>query len=349
MLKQYINKNNNKKNEDNDKINFSESNKNKNEKYLLNFHKIKYRTLFLSLGILIFALKYNYLIENCTPINLKIKLNLISYDDLGNLYFNLNNTLSFNELEKLYYGMKYTINSSYNHIHILFAFDNDYYLLSSVTITSILKTANENSYIHFHIIASKGFQFQTMKKLNSLKVKINNNSDFIFYNGSRVEEDFGKKIIKEKFGTGEYAKLLASELLDKNIERVIILDSGDLLIQKDLLELYNYPLNDYLIMGVIDPYAFCVKYLSFFFRKYKYINAGVVIYNLKKWREMNLYQDIVKFYKSFNYKKLLTPHQDIINCFLPFESIGYLPLKYNFNEVIYINKNDTQIGAKIYT
>ena len=52
-----------------------------------------------------------------------------------------------------------------NHIHILFAFNNKYYLLASVTITSILKTANPNSYIHIHIIAVRGFKFKTMKKL----------------------------------------------------------------------------------------------------------------------------------------------------------------------------------------
>ena len=99
-------------------------------------------------------------------------------------------------------------------ITTLYSINNKYYLLASVTITSILKTANPNSYIHIHIIAVRGFKFKTMKKLNSLKTKINNNTEFIFYDGSKAEEDFGYNIKKETYGVGEYAKLLGPVLVD---------------------------------------------------------------------------------------------------------------------------------------
>ena len=110
--------------------------------------------------------------------------------------------------------------------------------MASVTIISILKTANSNSFIHIHIIVSKGFEYETMKKLSSLKGKINNNVEFIFYDGSKAEEDFGSHIKHEIYGVGEYAKLLGPILVDEKIDRIIALDAGDLLIQKDLLELY---------------------------------------------------------------------------------------------------------------
>ena len=187
--------------------------------------------------------------------------------------------------------------SNFDNIHLLFAFNNEYYLLALVTITSILKTANKNSFLHIHIIASKGFEYETMKKLNSLKEKINKNAEFIFYDGSKAEDDFGSHIKNELFGVGEYAKLLGPVLVDKNIDRLIALDAGDLLIQKDLLELYNYPLDDYLVRGAIDPLAPCATFWYIFFIKEGYLNAGVYLYNLKKWREMNIYNDILKFYK----------------------------------------------------
>jgi lipopolysaccharide biosynthesis glycosyltransferase len=69
------------------------------------------------------------------------------------------------------------------------------------------------------------------------------------------------------------------------------------LIQKDLLELYNYPLDDYLVRGTIDPLAPCFPDWDIFFLKEGYINAGVYLYNLKKWRELDIYDDIIKFYK----------------------------------------------------
>ena len=70
---------------------------------------------------------------------------------------------------------------------------------------------------------------------------------------------------------------------------------------------------------------------------------------MKKWRELDLYNDITKFYQHFNfYGKLITAHQDIVNGFLPSVATGLLPLKYNFQEFIDLNKNDSQRGSIIY-
>ena len=140
-------------------------------------------------------------------------------------------------------------------------------------------------------------------------------------------------------------------MVDKNIDRLIALDAGDLLIQKDLLELYNYPLDDYLVIGAIDYFAPCLLSMNTFFLKEGYLNAGVFLYNLKKWREMGIYNDIVKFYKYLNFShKLPTPHQDFINCFLPSILVGLLPIKYNLQEYIDIkNPNNYRRGARLYT
>ena len=93
---------------------------------------------------------------------------MLSYDQIGEKIFSYFHSISLDELDEYFYENKRDL-SNFNHIHILLAFDNNYYLLSSIGITSILKTANENTYIHFHIIAARGFKFETMKKLNSLK------------------------------------------------------------------------------------------------------------------------------------------------------------------------------------
>ena len=60
-----------------------------------------------------------------------------------------------------------------------------------------------------------------------------NYCEFIFYDGSKAEEDFGKNIKYQTYGVGEYAKLLGPVLINKKIDRIITLDSGDLIIQKE--------------------------------------------------------------------------------------------------------------------
>ena len=254
------------------------------------------------------------------------KINL--YDKKAIEIFINTGKLSFNNLDEILYGKKSNY-SEFNNIHIAMSFDNDYYLLSSITIASLLNNSDINSYIHLHIIVVENFSYFTMKKLNSLKYKINNNSEFIFHNGSRAEFDFGFQIKSEPYGVGEYARLLTPELINET-DRIIVTDSGDLFFEKDLLGLYNYPLDNKLIMGIVDPYTKCFKDY-FYFKKENYFNGGVLLFNSKKWREMKIYQDIVNFYNAFEYKgRLPTPIQDILNTFFPSLAIGNLPLRYNF-------------------
>ena len=272
----------------------------------------------------------------------------LSYDENAQNIFNQSKILSLNILDE-YYSSKVIDISGYNHIHISFAFDNNYWQLASITIANILNVTNPENYVHFHIILANGFEYKNMKKLSTLKAKINNNSEFIFYNGSKAEDDFGKDIKNEKCGVGEYAKLLVAELIDEKIDRVINLDAGDLIIEKDLLELYNYPLEDYLVRGVLDPYKKCFEYAYTFMHRVNYTNAGVYLYNLKKWREMNTYHDIINFYKGFHFnRKLLMQHQDIINGFLPTASVGLLPMKFNLFEYI-TTKNGKDEGGYLFS
>ena len=256
----------------------------------------------------------------------------VLYDKTGKKIYSRNGTLSFNKLDEIFYGIKIDY-SKFNHIHIAMSFDDDYYLLTLVSIASLLKNANKNTFIHLHIITVGRFSFSTMKKLNSLKYKININSEFIFHNGNRVKSDLGRNsnINNEIYGYGEYARLLAPYFVNET-DRILITDSGDLFFEKDLLELYNYPLEDRFLKGILDPYTKCFPDLIFF-QKENYINGGVLLLNSKKWREMNLYQDLINFYNGFNYSgKLTTPIQDILNNFFPSLSIGLLPLKYNYQE-----------------
>jgi hypothetical protein len=176
-----------------------------------------------SLFFFIFCLHFKLIIKIIINKNKEVQTNKI-YDEFAKKLFLENKTISFDYLDEHFYGIKRNY-SNFDNIHILFAFNNEYYLLASVTIISILKTANDNSFIHIHIIASKGFEYETMKKLNSLKGKINNNVEFIFYDGSKAEEDFGSQIKNESYGIGEYAKLLGSVLVDEEIDRIIALDA----------------------------------------------------------------------------------------------------------------------------
>ena len=261
-----------------------------------------------------------------------------SYDKKAMNFYSTYGYLNFNKLDEIYYGTSINY-SKFNHIHISMSFNDDYSLLSSVTISSILENASNSSFIHIHIIAVDNFIYPTMKKLNSLKYKINNNSEFIFYNGQEAEEAFGLQTINEIRGMGEYARLLSLKLINST-DRLIVIDSADLIIKDDLLDLYNYPLDDLLFRGSVDPFIHCIDCI--FYNKDNFINGGVILFNLNKCKEMNIYQYIIKFYKEFKYKsRFCSPYQDILNHFLPAISMGLLPLRFNMQGYAEIKNNNS--------
>ena len=269
----------------------------------------------------------------------------ISYEENGQTLYSKFGYINMNELDKEYYGKSKVENSgAFNHIHISLCFNENYHLLASVTIASILKNADSNSFIHLHIIALNDLKFEIMKKVYSLKGKINNNSEFIFYNGKKAEEDFELGAKDSERGIIDYARLLIPELLT-NISKVISLDIGDILVEKDLYELYNTDLQYFAYSAVIDAYPRCFLE-SIFNHKVKYSNGGVVLLNVQKWREIELYKYVVKMYKYVLTKtKFYKPYDDIINDFLPLLSTGYLPLKFNMPE--YVNLNNSQSGIQM--
>jgi lipopolysaccharide biosynthesis glycosyltransferase len=178
-----------------------------------------------------------------------------------------------------------------------------------------------------------------MKKIYSLKSKINNNSEFIFYDGKKVEKDFKLGIKDSKRGAIDYGRLIIPELLN-DINKVISIDIGDILVEKDLNDLYELNIEHYGYLGVIDPYPKCFS-KSIFNHKENYVNGGVILLNVEKWKELNLYQYIVKMFKYvLTQTKFYDPYSDIMNDFLPWGSTGFMPLKYNHPDYIIINETN---------
>ena len=87
-----------------------------------------------------------------------------SYDENAKLLFLQNKILNFNKLDRCYYKINID-ESKFNNIHISFAFDNNYTLLSSITIANILNISNPDTFVHFHIIVTKGFEYKNMKNV----------------------------------------------------------------------------------------------------------------------------------------------------------------------------------------
>ena len=204
-----------------------------------------------------------------------------------------------------------------------------------ITLASIMDSQKQSTKIKFHLGVVLYFKDTDMLKIYSLRDKIREDVEFNFYNAKKVEIDL--KDLNSK-GPGDAAKLLLPQLLPDEIEKLLIFDAGDLLVLRDLSELYNWDMKGYLYTGVpgkgTNKYALISK--KFFDI---YINVGSFLIDVKKVKSENIYEKFVK------YKNVYRSHiavQDLLND-IAYGRIGYYPLKFGLLSP-FINDKNSDIG-----
>lgn len=265
----------------------------------------------------IFIINYSYL-----PYK-SIKKHL-SYEENGKYIFESTGMLNITLLD-LYYGNNIEDRSKFNHIHVSIGTDENFALLSLITIASLLNNSSPDTFIHVHAILLN-CAFEDIKKMYKLK-SINKNVEFIFYNAKQAEYDFSRGK-KERRGIGDYTRVLAPEIVN-NTNRILILDTGDLIVEKDLSELYFFDLGDNYLAFILDISGGRYDTNLIFARSLFYPNTAVCLVNVRKFRKDNLYKEA--FFAAIAYEDLPCPYQDIFLIISHFK-FKYLPLNYNCDD-----------------
>lgn len=196
-------------------------------------------------------------------------------------------------------------------IHIAAVTNDVYAKHTAVMFNSILENNKSNNSIHFYIVGNLSEENQLRIK-NSLE---NYPAEVIFFPVS--ETQFKGFKLYSYFKKEAYYRLLLPELLDTNLEKVIYLDS-DIIVKHDIIGLWNVNIDDYFLAAVQDAGRCASKarrrVLSIPL-KAGYFNSGVLVLNLKKWREDNTADQVIQFAKQ-NPRKLKYIDQDAMNATL---------------------------------
>jgi lipopolysaccharide biosynthesis glycosyltransferase len=148
-----------------------------------------------------------------------------------------------------------------------------------------------------------------------------------------------------------YYRLLISKLLPPNIEKAIYFDC-DIIVRHNLIELWDYDISDYAIGAVYqitDWNVHAIKRLGYPI-SFGYFNAGVLLINLKYWRDNNITERLFEYLHLKN-EAIVYHDQDVLNGLLHAQCLR-LPCKWNMltgffkKEVLTINdiNNDTVIN-----
>jgi len=111
--------------------------------------------------------------------------------------------------------------------------------------------------------------------------------------------------------TATYYRLLISDILPKDVEKVIYLDC-DIVIRKSIQDLWDTKIKNYALGAVSQiPTPNGYKRLGYDIR-YGYFNAGVLLINLAYWREHNVSQNLIS-YLTENFSSIKYHDQDALN------------------------------------
>ena len=218
-----------------------------------------------------------------------------------------------------------------NQIHINIGFNDNNINTYIKHIASILhKAEQERTFLHIHMMDSGELNFDTIKKLSKMIHNINNSTEIIVYNANSALKDFNIKADSvDKFAT-DYAKLYAFKIL-KDIQKIIFLDADDIMVQRDLGELYDLKMDNIYARGIAEepeikgPMEWYDKYIL---DKSHYINGGVMLINLELSQRDNLYTKATELNNDEFYMKTENPMQDILNVLMR-KKIEFFHPKFN--------------------
>ena len=214
-------------------------------------------------------------------------------------------------------------------MNILYTLNDKFVPQVAAGICSICENNKSMDEIHFFII-SNGITEDNKSKLKDFIGKYNRKITI------KELENINKYFDFEFDTTGWNPVILARLVLDKfipnNIDKIIYLD-GDTIVRSNLTKLWETNLNEDIIGACIEPTTDRKRKNALGLEKYPYYNSGVLLINLKKWRDDNIGSKILEFYKNNN-KEMFAPDQDALNCFLK-DKIFTLSPKYNFYNIFY--------------
>ncbi len=184
-------------------------------------------------------------------------------------------------------------------ISIAMASDSNYVYPTIVSMTSILENRNPGTKIDFYLMLSGDFEQSLKDKILNLQKKYSNCNIKLIDMKNQLDSVYTSRHLSK----ATYYRLMLPSLLP-NLDKILYLDV-DIIVKRDLNALFDYNIDNFYLAGVVDAElssgagvisgrASCCKddiYIKRFgedsFLK-SYVNAGILLFNLKNMRNDNL-------------------------------------------------------------
>jgi lipopolysaccharide biosynthesis glycosyltransferase len=210
--------------------------------------------------------------------------------------------------------------------HIAVTCDNSFVNHTIVTLNS-LKRYNSNRTFFIHILDS-GITGKFRFKLKLFLFRLGFKYKFYKIDYSPIKD----APVSHHVTIASYNRLFLSTILDQNIERVLYLDS-DIIVLGQIDMLFEYDLSDFFVAAAGETLSNIDRERLEFNSDEQYFNAGILVVNLKKWRQENIESKLVDFINN-QPRKIKYWDQDVLNYCLKNKWLR-LPQKYNLTHFFF--------------
>lgn len=189
-----------------------------------------------------------------------------------------------------------------NTINVCLACDDNYAKYAGVVIASVMANAAQGDNLVFYVLDG-GVSSENKDLINELKSLKDCPIHFIAVSEDIFED--AKKIKTHSYITvASYYRLKLPTLLP-DVDKIIYFDC-DVVVNSSLRELFNTDIPDYPVAGVHDIKERMVR------ENPTYVNAGMLLFNLKYMREYNIEQKLEDWTKE-HISTIKTGDQEILN------------------------------------
>ena len=210
-----------------------------------------------------------------------------------------------------------------NYFHVCLCTDNNYAQHCAVTLCSLFENNHEHKFV-IHILTNsldKDYRIE----LENLAYRYN--AQIFIYNVNSELLNGCQYRIKRPLSEAAYYRVLLASILPANINKVLYLDC-DIVVLGNINDLFSLEIDNYPVAAVQEPVEICDDHRNQLSIPYgeSYFNSGVLLINLKYWRDYDCQSALLEFSKRERH--VYCHDQDALN--YVFKTKWYrLPPKWN--------------------
>lgn len=230
-------------------------------------------------------------------------------------------------------------------MHIVCATDHNYVMPAGIMMSS-LSYNNRSSEIKFYVLIDRTVTDTDKAKLQKSMKYSEHKVDFLYIDNSKFLDYPGLHREGVHQTAAAYDRLFLPKVMPASVDKVLYLDD-DILVRGDLRKLWNTDITDYPIAAVTDMSEAVLDYNRLGYpQKDGYFNSGVVLINLKYWREHNVIKTFIDI--ICNHSNCIYAHdQDVLNIVFH-DKKRTLPFIYNVQHGFYFKNEYIALDYRKY-